>query len=85
MKKLSFWVMSLTALCAVAAPSHAADMIAGYRAAPQHKHRYYVVAPARDCAVLQVEYRKPYEPRTDYVELCTHPKRTTILARSVDY
>lgn len=85
MKKLLFWVMSMTTLPAVAAPSHSADMVERYRAAPQHQHRYYALAPVKDCDVIRVEYRDPYEPHTDYVQLCSHPKRITILSRSGEY
>ena len=85
MKKLSFWVISMSTLCAVAAPSYSADMIEGYRTHPQHRHRHYVLAPASDCDVLRIDYRHPYEPHTDYVKLCTHPKRTIIVSRDGYY
>ncbi|WP_165225659.1 hypothetical protein [Affinirhizobium pseudoryzae] len=84
MSKLSFCAMSMAILCGQTAPSHAADMIEGYQAAPKH-HHYTVSASPSDCGILRVEYRHPYEPHTDYVQVCTHPKQTTILSRNVDY
>ena len=69
----------LLALTMMGAPSHAADLIQGYRERPhvvrkaRPAHRTVVVARAEECSLLRIDYRFPYEPHAELVNVCYPP------------
>ena len=50
-------------------PAYSADVIRGYHE-PEAARRTVHIAGIEECTRLQIDYRLPYTPRTDFVNHC---------------
>lgn len=70
---LSFCFSAAAIFCQ---PAYAADLIEGYQQRPpvrhvvHRQHKTYVRQVVMVCDQLIVDYRRPYEPHTEIVNLC---------------
>lgn len=72
--------LSVSATAILCQPVFAADMIEGYRPPPATRHvvyrpeKAYIRKTFYECGELLVEYRPPYRPHTEIVNVC-HPSK----------
>jgi hypothetical protein len=63
---------SLFGMLVAAAPAMSADLIEDYPGnARQHRTAY--VSELKDCSILRIDYRAPYEARREFVNVCYPP------------
>ncbi|WP_162895188.1 hypothetical protein [Rhizobium terrae] len=70
-KNMAF-CFSVFAAVVGAAPSYSADLIEGYREKRVAPRTAYV-RTERECSLLRIDYRPPYAPRTEVVNVCYTP------------
>ena len=72
-------ILSVATAATLAQSTFAADMIEGYRAPPSKKYvthqrqRVYVSQVFDECEAVLIEYRPPYHPHSEIVQIC-HPE-----------
>jgi len=71
MLKTSILIVSSIAAVLLSSKAYSADLIQGYKE-PSHRHTAYVTR-SEECTLLRIEYRRPYSPRTEFVNNCYPP------------